>query len=643
MNAFSTTFRTMVKAADERGCGYEAQLESWYRFLVDPSPPESVALGPCAGHPSVTCAAPVGKDATVLKQRSDFLRPDSLVAVIMLTDENDCSIIDADQGFLAAQQDSSNPMNPGTPECDSNPNDRCCRNCLAGTPDGCQDQRAACTQRSQNFAAQSDPANLRCWDQKRRFGKDFLYPTQRYVNALTKPTICPSRLDLDPAGCPDANNDGVSDTVPNPLLQGSSPRDPSLVFLAGIVGVPWQDIATSTNRAEALHFKTATELGAKDPAGASTWDVILGDPAPADGSQPVPPRDGLMVESWLPRSGNDGQGQALRPAANAPAAAIELDAMPNGHEWNDVAKNDLEYSCIFELPAPVNCSTVTDGQHCDCQTTKPGDNNPICQDKSGNYGQTQHFAKAYPGLRELEVLKDFGERSIVASICSRNTDPKQADAQDYGYSPAVDAIVDRLKNALTNKCLPLTLTKVPDNSPGAAPGATKTPCAVIEATPITSSGQQCNAATRRTPADSRVIAPAKDVLQNEGVCDGSAKYACSQFLFCTLPEATGATSDKCHQVAPQLDPGEIGWCYVDPAVDSVTDPQYVQGDEAIVKSCPASQQRALNFIDKTRKTPAPGSTVLIACFGAQSDAVDVSMARGTGGRATAGPASDAGP
>src|SRR5690606_37021329 len=31
-----------VKAAGEEGCAFEAPLESWFRFLADPNPPESV-------------------------------------------------------------------------------------------------------------------------------------------------------------------------------------------------------------------------------------------------------------------------------------------------------------------------------------------------------------------------------------------------------------------------------------------------------------------------------------------------------------------------------------------------------------------------------------------------------------------------
>ena len=35
---FITNFKNQVVAASEHGCGYEASLEAWYRFLVDPEP-----------------------------------------------------------------------------------------------------------------------------------------------------------------------------------------------------------------------------------------------------------------------------------------------------------------------------------------------------------------------------------------------------------------------------------------------------------------------------------------------------------------------------------------------------------------------------------------------------------------------------
>ncbi len=53
-------------------------------------------------------------------------------------------------------------------------------------------------------------------------------------------------------------------------------------------------------------------------------------------------------------------------------------------------------------------------------------------------------AKAYPGVRELEVLQGLGSQGIVASICPGNFDTQ---APDYGYNPAVGAIVERLEEA----------------------------------------------------------------------------------------------------------------------------------------------------------------------------------------------------
>ena len=69
----------LVGGVGGSGCGLEAQLESWYRFLVEPDPYVEIV---------VTDSTPelVGTDATILKQRHDFLRPDSLISLGVLTD-----------------------------------------------------------------------------------------------------------------------------------------------------------------------------------------------------------------------------------------------------------------------------------------------------------------------------------------------------------------------------------------------------------------------------------------------------------------------------------------------------------------------------------------------------------------------------
>jgi len=52
-------------------------------------------------------------------------------------------------------------------------------------------------------------------------------------------------------------------------------------------------------------------------------------------------------------------------------------------------------------------------------------------------------------LRELEVLEGFGDQTtnaIVASICARNT--TDASRPDFGYRPAMAAILERLRPLL---------------------------------------------------------------------------------------------------------------------------------------------------------------------------------------------------
>ncbi len=456
LGPFDTTLAAMVVATDDQGCGYESQLESWYRFLVDPAPYQSISVESCGGGGGSKCATPSGIDQTLLAQRAAFLRPDSLLAVVMLTDENDCSIIEGGQYYLIAMPPSAGTMPPGTPECDANPNDPCCHNCNSGTPAGCPDETQACQVREQGWAAQ-DSANLRCWDEKRRYGIDFLYPTQRYVNALTQPQICPAHADLSLAGC------SASGIVDNPIYAGGSGhRDRSLVYLGGILGVPWQDIASKVDgngvpyADSDLHYQTAAQMKAN-----GTWNVILGNQSPSGTAAPTQPTDILMQESSAVRSGTDAQGDPIVPPTNAPAPGQPGSNPINGHEWNAAQNTDLQYACIFQLATPRDClaesqAPTTSVHRCDCLAAQASEANPICQGAGEDpnnptdanaYGQTQIYAKAYPGLRELQVLHDFGDDSFVASICARNLAGPPT-TQDFGYNPAFDALVNRLKSGV---------------------------------------------------------------------------------------------------------------------------------------------------------------------------------------------------
>src|SRR5262249_6867046 len=150
---------------------------------------------------------------------------------------------------------------------------KCCQPCTSQVvPPGCpaNDADPACSQ-GEYLSTNEDSMNLRCFHQVQRFGIDLLYPVQRYIEGLTQRLVIP-------------RNDGRQE--PNPIYAGV--RDPSMVYLLGIVGVPWQDVATSDSLAsDSLNYMTASELVQN-----GRWDVMLGDP-----TANVPPTDPFMIES----------------------------------------------------------------------------------------------------------------------------------------------------------------------------------------------------------------------------------------------------------------------------------------------------------------------------------------------------------
>lgn len=421
-SALEQSTADIVKGVGEVGCTYESSLEAWYRFLVDPNPYASIAID------SGGRAVPQGSDAVLLAQRAQFLRASSLLLVVLLTDEDDCSIKESGQFYFAAQQ--TIPGNPGRPfrlprarsECETNPNDPCCRSC-GQSPGTCPADPTCSTA----LTAAEDDFNLRCFDEKRRFGIDFLYPVDRYTAALTEPTV----------------SDATGNTVRNPIFApngaDTAVRDADMVYFAAWVGVPWQDVARDSTDA-AKGFKDDRELAATTPVGITTWDAIVGDPAAF-----MSPKDPHMVPSTSPRAGTDPlTGIVLAP----PTAPNGTDAI-NGHEYSiDNAAgtaDDLQYATVFDLPASRDCS-IPGTASCDC--VYRANDQPLCEPNPADGGNRtlQTRAKTYPGIRPLAVVKALGARGIVGSA----SPPQLARpaAADYGYRPNANAVIERLRPLL---------------------------------------------------------------------------------------------------------------------------------------------------------------------------------------------------
>jgi hypothetical protein len=574
--AFNSAFVDQLDAVGENGCGYEGSLEAWFRFLIDPDPIQSMH-----GDPASANAVRGDKNTLVLAQRQQFLRNDSVVAIMMMSDENDCSIIDENdaQGWLVGYLGDPNAgmlwhMPRGSSACESDPNDPCCYACNGVAPVGCPSADATCST-SAVLDMSHDSMNMRCFEQKRRFGVDLLYPISRYVEALTSKTI-------------HARNRVY--TSPNPLLDPSlgAVRTPASVILMGLVGVPWQDLATeaSWNSPRELTYLTATELVEQD-----RWKVILGDPD-TNGV----PTDTLMVESIDPRLAPLPQAHPLLPSVTigAPSATSNTNAI-NGHEQTPVTvRDELQLACIFPLLEPVPCGDAN-ADSCECNYDEFDKNSPLCTGVTATADGIQVFAKAYPGRRELDVLRGIGNQAVVTSICPKAVVPpsglRPEDDATYGYNPAIDALVRRLRTTFTPSCLPEPLL-VSDASPGG------TACHLLEI----EHGQNCDCSllAREDPSEEDA-AKARQHLLARGLCSDE-KTCGDDFCVCQIPGLTGDELDAC-RADVVTDGPKSGFCYLSAEISP---------ENPLLLECPVGGKYSVQFTG-INGAPRDGTEVFAAC------------------------------
>lgn len=436
-NVLVQDIQALVKDVGERGCGLEAQLESVYHFLVAPDPWQTVARDESNGKVRYN-----GLDVELLAQRKRFLRPDSFLAIVMLTQSDDSTpdplaisglgwafanttypgstvIRSRNNGTTAPRATTACATDPGSPECTS-----CgfARTCKDGEPE-CERIKAdpACTANDGYYGSDDDELAVRYYRMKERFGVDPQYPIRRYVDALTH-SVVPARDDehpvdangkiLDYLGTPRCRNPIFAGRLPSPgedtCNLPAGPRRPEQVAFLLLGGVPNQLVYTDLQDPRSSRISP------------TAWTSILGldvDTFKYDGI------DHHMIQSVYPRFG-----------LAAPESANDSDPV-HGREWN-TNKRDLQYACTFSLPAERICGP--DDNYCECPDPNKGGpiDSPIC---NANH---QLKAKAYPTPRELRVVKGLGDSGIVGSICPiQITDPNAA---NFGYREPLDALVRRM-------------------------------------------------------------------------------------------------------------------------------------------------------------------------------------------------------
>jgi hypothetical protein len=491
-------FEALVIGVHAYGCGIESQLESWYRFLIQPDPYDSIAIG------SDGLAQWSGVDATIIQQRHDFLRPDSLVAIIDMTDEND-SEIDVrsfgGQGYKFMDQTFQPPQ--GTSECEANPSSAECTSCAysaASSDPNCM---------MGPYMAETDWGfyiNVRHVHMQQKYGIVPQFPLGRYVLGLTSPMV-PDRSTEYPAGancyqggvgnpsCTDATTLNTADlNCTNPLFAATlpdgsdmteaalcntagagGPRGAGLVFYAHIGGVPHELLQAVPGDSTGLcpMGTDPADCPQKNTLLSSDWVSILGMgwasiPSPAALTNPnqydYTGIDPHMLESYTPRPGLPSLTTGPNPTGGGPDAINGGDWVTNTTQPAHVLPVDREFACIFQLPAPRDCSNLEDfvnQEACDCSVpglpvravpSVCGLENPAQPYAADtNDYTTQYYAKAYPTIRELELAELLGTQGVISSLCPIHVvDSAAGDDPLFGYRPAMTTLVARMKPALSN-------------------------------------------------------------------------------------------------------------------------------------------------------------------------------------------------
>ncbi len=389
---FAARVADVVRGVGTSGCGFESQLEAMYQFLVQPDPSTSVSIDKGRANFGTTV------DAELLEQRRHFLRPDSALVVVMVSDEDDASLDPRSvggQGWVFAHKDFPGSLVSrgaaqgttaarATSVCETDP--------LAKDTDGedlctscaivCDSSLPSCTKirKDPNCAAspvagksgpgysgyyspEDDLLNVRFYKMKQRFGVDPQYPVARYVSGLSLDRV-PNRASEHPetpvagSGIAKVEPYESAPTCTNPIFAESLPS----------AGQELCNLARGPRTAELVVFGLIGGLPTDLASDAPNWTSLVGANPEAYDLSGLDPR---MVQSVAPRAG-------LRD--------------PSVGEY-------LQSACTFSTPGP------------------------------------QGAVGAQPAPRLLRVAKALGDRAVIGSAC---------DESASGY----DGIIQRLSKRL---------------------------------------------------------------------------------------------------------------------------------------------------------------------------------------------------
>ena len=409
-----TDFESLVQGVQQHGCGLEAQLESWYRFLVQPDPYDTHRSSTSDNPPKASLArrrrdAP--QDASRLPParlarrdhpahgRRRLVERSALARRLRLDGAHATAspAVPAAASVRAARASATSPTTSTTRRhgARTTRTARRARSRAASSPsrerpsahdpncNACAGGTTTCPQKGWYTPASSS----RCRS-PRPTASTFATRTVRCARATASTrssTSSATSTGSARATVPDRDQrvarsrrvlrrrsatartrssrqdlpDG-SDTSPGALcdLKAGS-RTPDLVFYALIGGVP--NVARRGSR-------TATSSSTSSPA---DWTKIVG-------------KDPGALHLRRHRPAHDRVDRAARRASRRRARRTTSEAIRQRsrveHAHVERAAIDLQYACTFDLPTPKDCTAAQNASACDCTGTAAtaADGPPLC-------------------------------------------------------------------------------------------------------------------------------------------------------------------------------------------------------------------------------------------------------------------------
>jgi hypothetical protein len=188
----------------------------------------------------------------------------------------------------------------------------------------------------------------------------------------------------------------------------------------------------------------------------------------------------------------------------------------------------------------------------------------------------------------------MGNQGIVSSMCPIHTTESAPGDPVFGYRPAVNVIVNRLKNALQVQCLPQKLLPKADGT---------VPCLVLVTLPVMNGTEaECGKhGTALSPPDANVLAHFQAAQHADWL------NSCSGRASCVLQDQSKFPTCVLHELTFQKNPAAFGGNPMGDCAGSTMDPGWCYVEGAAAGSCP----QQLLF---TQNEPPQGAQVNLQCI-----------------------------